>query len=352
MVATGLSQPLYATGAGEGSGRIFVVEQGGRIRIVQDGRLLPQPFLDISSLIVSGGEQGLLGLAFHPDYAQNGRFFVDYTDTNGNTVVAEYHVDPNDPNHADPSSARTVLTQEQPFANHNGGDITFGPDGYLYIALGDGGSGGDPEGNGQDLGTQLGKLLRVDVDHSESGRPYAIPPDNPFVGRSGALPQIWSYGLRNPWRFSFDRANRDIWIGDVGQNAFEEIDHSSNDGKGLDYGWNIMEGDSCFNPPDGCDRRGLTLPVVSYPHEGGSCTVVGGYVYRGEEFPALRGAYLFADFCSGKVWVLDAASANAAMTQVLDTGRAISSFGQDDNGELYVTDLGNGELLQVTGSST
>jgi glucose/arabinose dehydrogenase len=350
LVVGGLQAPLFATGAGDGSGRLFVVEQGGRIRIVQHGRLLPTPFLDITSHVASGGEQGLLGLAFHADYRDDGRFYVDYTNLQGNTVVAQYHVDPNDPNRADPSSARVILRVAQPFANHNGGDIAFGPDGDLYVALGDGGSEGDPDGNGQNLGTLLGKLLRVDVDHPGGGRAYGIPPGNPFVNRSGARPEIWAYGLRNPWRFSFDRVTRDLWIGDVGEGTWEEVDHAPAGRGGQNFGWNVMEGPACFRPPVGCSRAGLTLPVAAYRHTGGNCTVIGGYVYRGREFPALRGGYVYGDYCSGRIWVLDAGAANPRPVLALDTNFLISSFGQDDRGELYLTSLSSGQLFQVTAS--
>jgi len=349
-VVGGLDSPLYATGAGDGSGRLFIVQQTGQIRIVDRGRLLPGPFLDISSLIASGGEQGLLGLAFHPHYRENGRFFVDYTDLRGNTVVAEYRRNPTDPNRADPSSARMILHVGQPFPNHNGGDITFGPDGDLYVSLGDGGSEGDPRGNGQNLGTLLGKLLRIDVDHPSGGRAYGIPRDNPFVGRPGARPEIWAYGLRNPWRVNFDRATGDLWIGDVGQSEHEEIDHAPAGQGGQNYGWNVMEGPACFLPPAGCDRTGLTMPVASYTHGGGNCTVIGGYVYGGEQFPALRGGYVYGDYCSGRVWVLDAAHPHSRPVRVLDTNLLISSFGEDDRGELYLTSLSTGRLFQVTGS--
>jgi glucose/arabinose dehydrogenase len=348
-VARGLEAPLYVTGAGDGSERLFVVEQGGTIRIVEDGKVVPAPFLDISSRITSGGEQGLLGLAFHPNYEDDGRFYVDYTDRLGDTVVAEYRVDPANPNRADPSSERVLLHVTQPFANHNGGDVAFGPDGDLYVAFGDGGSGGDPMGNGQNLDTLLGKLLRIDVDHPSGGRPYGIPADNPFAKRSGARPEIWAFGLRNPWRFSFDRLTHDLWIGDVGQGEHEEIDHVPAGAGGQNFGWNIMEGPACFEPSTGCDRSGLTLPVASYTHAEGNCTVIGGYVYRGSAFRILRGGYLYADFCAGKVWLLDAQHPRQRSVEVLDVPHFVSSFGEDDEGELYLTALDSGDVFQVTG---
>jgi glucose/arabinose dehydrogenase len=345
-VAGGFSAPLAVTHAGDGSGRLFIVEQGGRIRVLRDGRVQGEPFLDIASLVTAGGEQGLLGLAFHPEFESNGRFFVNYTDRSGDTVVAEYRA-PGGSGRAEPVSARVLLRIDQPFPNHNGGALAFGPDGFLYIATGDGGSGGDPFGNGQRLDTLLGKLLRIDVD---GGRPYGIPEDNPFVSRSGARPEIWAYGLRNPWRLSFDRGTGDLWIGDVGQGALEEIDRARAGRRGGDnYGWNEMEGTECFSPPDGCDRRGLVRPVAVYPTRLG-CAVIGGHVYRGSRFPALLGGYFFADFCAGLVFALDpTGSAQREPVIVLRSDHAISSFGEDEEGELYVTDLSGGEVLQVVG---
>ncbi|MGH2729799.1 MAG: PQQ-dependent sugar dehydrogenase, partial [Actinomycetota bacterium] len=266
VVAEGLAEPLAIIDPGDGSDRLFVVEQDGLIKILRGGHVSEQPFLDLSAFTEGVGEQGLLGLAFHPDYSSNGRFFVDYTDLNGDTVVAEYRAS-EDPERADSSSARVLLEIDQPFSNHNGGHIVFGPDGYLYIGMGDGGSGGDPQGNGQSLDTLLGKLLRIDVDSRGAGAPYGIPADNPFVNRSGARPEIWAYGLRNPWRFSFDPAREELWIGDVGQENFEEIDRASDQAPGLNYGWNIMEGSACFSPPSDCDRSELVLPITEYTHE-------------------------------------------------------------------------------------
>jgi glucose/arabinose dehydrogenase len=324
-----------------------VVEQTGRIRVLRDGRTEPEPFLDISSLVTAGGEQGLLGLAFHPEYEANGRFFVNYTDVNGDTVVAEYRAS-SGANHAQAGSARVLLRIDQPFSNHNGGAVVFGPDGFLYIGTGDGGSGGDPMGNGQRLDTLLGKLLRIDVD---GRRPYGIPANNPFRERRGARSEIWASGLRNPWRFSFDPEAGTLWIGDVGQSAREEVDRVPADRGGLNYGWNVMEGDLCFEPPSGCDARGLVQPIAVYPTSEG-CSVIGGYVYRGQAFPALQGGYLYADICNGFVWALDAAGSPAQRpVRLLASDRAISSFGQDEEGELYVTDLQGGQVLLVTGES-
>jgi glucose/arabinose dehydrogenase len=348
-VVDGLVAPLAVISANDGSGRIFVVQQGGQIRIVRDGALVAAPFLDISDRITSGGERGLLGLAFHPDYPTDPRLFVNYTDANGDTRVSSFTVDPSRPDEADPNSEVKILHIAQPYANHNGGALVFGPDGFLYISTGDGGSGGDPHGNGQSLKTLLGKILRIDVNHAEPNLAYAIPPDNPFVGTADALPEIFLFGLRNPWRISFDRATGDLWIGDVGQSAWEEVDVARAGSSRENYGWNTMEGNHCFNPPDGCAQTGLTPPLTEYSHQSG-CTVIGGNVYRGSAQPALAGGYLFGDYCSGTVWAIDPASdAAREPTVVLESGASISSFGEDEAGELYVTDIGGGTLLRVTG---
>jgi len=348
-VVDGLDAPLAVTSAGDGSGRIFVTEQGGQIRIVRDGTLVASPFLDISTRITSGGERGLLGLAFHPDFPTDPRIFVNYTDANGDTQVSSFRVDPTRPDAADPSSEVKILHIAQPYANHNGGAVVFGPDGFLYIATGDGGSGGDPHGNGQSLTTLLGKILRIDIDRTDSAKPYAIPPGNPFVGTAGALPEIYLYGLRNPWRISFDRATGDLWMGDVGQSAWEEVDVARAGTRGQNYGWNIMEGNHCYQPPGGCITTGLTLPVAEYSHDAG-CTVIGGYVYRGSAQPALAGGYLFGDYCSGTIWAIDPSQdVLRPPTVVLKGTASLSSFGEDEAGELYATDIGGGRLLLVTG---
>ena len=344
LVLSGLDQPVFATGAGDGSGRLFIVEQPGLILVVDpDGKLAASPFLDLRSKVTCCGERGLLGLAFSPSYATDGRFYVDYTDTAGNTVVARFTR--HDADHADAGSEKVLLHVAQPYPNHNGGMVAFGPDGDLYVGLGDGGSEGDPQGNGQRLDTLLGKLLRIDV----SGNAYAVPASNPFVGRSGARPEIFEYGLRNPWRYSFDRQTGALYIGDVGQNLYEEVDavRAGTPG-GLDFGWRTMEGDSCYNATT-CTRHGLTLPVYTYSHSFG-CAVVGGYVYRGTTYPALEGAYLFSDDCSGRIWGMDAAAALRGPTSakvLLESGLNVSSFGQDDAGELYLCDL-SGKLYHIT----
>lgn len=341
-VVDGLEAPLGVTHAGDGSGRLFVVEQGGTVRIVQDGRLEPDPWLDLRSKTAPGGEQGLLGLAFHPDYVHNGRLFVDYTDLRGDTVVEEYRA-------TGPAGAvpvRVVLTIDQPYSNHNGGGLAFGPDGFLYIATGDGGGAGDPEENGQALDTLLGKLLRIDVNGGGEESSYGIPSDNPFAGRAGARPEIWAYGLRNPWRFSFDRGK--VWIADVGQEDLEEIDRAPGRRGGINYGWDDMEGAACYEPGTGCRREGRRLPLAEYPHDEG-CAVTGGYVYRGRLFPVMQGAYVFSDYCSGTLWGVAAGGpGEQTPVRLLETDHLVSSFGEDEDGELYLTDITDGRLLQVT----
>jgi glucose/arabinose dehydrogenase len=351
-VVDGLDSPLAIANAGDGSKRLFVAEQGGRIRIVKDGKLQDGSFLDVGGEITTGGERGLLGFAFHPGYPTDPRVFVDYTDAHGDTQVSSFTVDPSDPDRLDPSSEVKILFVKQPYANHNGGALAFGPDGMLYISLGDGGSGGDPQGNGQSLQALLGKILRIDVDRTANGRPYAIPPDNPFAGGgSGARQEIWLVGLRNPWRMSFDRATGDLWIGDVGQNAWEEIDVvRAGAAGGINFGWNAMEGRHCFQPSTGCENAAYTLPVTEYGHDQG-CTVIGGYVDRGTSQPALAGGYLFADYCSGRVWAIDPTKDSVETpTVVAETSHSFSAFGEDEAGELYATDIGGGQLLKVTGS--
>jgi glucose/arabinose dehydrogenase len=339
LVADGLDQPVQVVDPGDGSGRLFVVEQPGRIRIVRDGQVVPESLLDITDLVGCCGERGLLSVAFHPDYANNGYVFIDYTDRNGDTVVARYQVSTTDPNRVDVASAETILVVDQPAANHNGGLLLFGPtDGYLYIGLGDGGGGNGQ--NGQDLSTLLGKILRIDVDKTSDDLRYAIPPDNPFVDEPGARPEIWALGLRNPWRFSFDRDTADLWIGDVGSATYEEVDYQpvASPG-GENYGWDLMEGTAC-RVDEGCD--GFVVPVSGFDHDEG-CVVTGGYAYRGSALPDLRGVYLFADYCSGRVWglVRDASNAWIRLGPV-ETGLRISSFGEDASGELYVVDIQGG----------
>jgi len=343
-VGSGLTNPVDLQFPNDGTGRLFVVQQPGSIRIGNNGTLLATPFLDITSKVNFSGEMGLLGLAFHPQFTQNHKFYVHYDHMVGSqiqSVIAEYQISAADPNQADPASERVLLTVNQPFGNHKGGQIAFGPDGFLYIGLGDGGSEGDPQGNGQNLQTLLAKMLRIDVDHTSSGLQYAIPADNPFAN-GGGLPEIWAYGLRNPWRFSFERGTGRLFVGDVGQNKYEEIDILQ---RGGNFGWNVMEGMHCFNPPTGCDMTGLVLPIAEYDHTEGDA-VMGGYVYKGTAIPNLPGAYIFSDFGSGTIWELTESSGTWTRTKLLSSNRNVSSFGQDVAGEIYVVDY-SGNILKL-----
>ena len=334
-VADGLALPVFAIAPADDP-RLFIVEQGGRIRILANGAVLPEPFLDISNLVSSGNEQGLLGLAFHPLYAENGRFFVNYTGTSGDTRIVGYTVSA-DPNRADPDSATTVLTVDQPYANHNGGWLGFGPDGLLHIGMGDGGAGGDPGNNAQNPDSLLGKLLRIDID---AGVPYAIPADNPFAEGGGA-PEIYMLGLRNPWRIAFD--GELIYIADVGQNAYEEINVLPRTEVGANLGWRIAEGPACFNPETGCDVGNLVPPVHSYAHADGGCSITGGYVYRGRDIHELTGQYFFADFCAGFVRTMAYPSGDVIdWTEQLGNLGNVTSFGTDSAGELYLMTIDGG----------
>jgi glucose/arabinose dehydrogenase len=352
-VLDGLDNPVDLAWRPTEQASTFVVEQTGRIRIVRDGKLVEQPFLDISDLVTAGGERGLLGLAFLPS-AEEGRFFVYYSDRQDRQVVASYDTMGDDADLADPSTARIWLTMPDQFANHNGGSLVFGPDGFLYIGTGDGGGGGDPLDSGRHLDTLLAKVLRIDVSVDQGAGadpPYRVPPDNPFIETPGARPEIWLTGLRNPWRMRFDRATGDLWIADVGQGAWEEIDVVRGGTKGLDFGWNLMEGAHCFRAADeACDRAGLTLPVAEYDHDLG-CSVTGGTVYRGSAFPALKGWYVLSDYCSGTFWAVDAASASSDATrepiEVAKTDYSISAIAEDPTGELFATDLATGSLLRI-----
>ena len=348
-VADGLDKPVGLETAPGDPERLYVVEQDGLLRVIQNGKARAAPFLNISKKISrSHQEQGLLGLAFHPQFRSNRRFYVNYTDLNGDTVVSQWL---GSPEAADPKSEKVILFQKQPFANHNGGQTSFGPDGYLYIAFGDGGDAGDPQNNGQNLGTLLGKILRIDVD---SGTPYGIPKDNPFIKTRGARPEIWAWGLRNPWRFSFDTLTGRLYIADVGQDKREEIDvEELKQGGGKNYGWNLYEGDLPFNirgqkvPP-------TVPPVLNYGHQEGKCSVTGGYVYRGRDIPALDGRYFYGDFCSGDIWSFyykngQAAQARNWTEEISPPGTrlSISSFGRDLQGEIYVLDYTGGAIYKL-----
>jgi glucose/arabinose dehydrogenase len=347
LLAEGFAQPTQVTHAGDGSGRLFVVEQAGRIWVLRAGERAAEPFLDLTELVgSSANEQGLLSVAFHPRFSENGLFYVNYTDRAGDTVVARYRTDAADGERADPTSAAEVLRIEQPAGNHNGGLLKFGPDGYLYIGTGDGGGAGDPDNHAQRLNTLLGKLLRIDID---GGTPYAVPADNPFVGQAEARPEIWAYGLRNPWRFAFDRASGDLYIADVGQSAQEEVHfQAAASAGGENYGWRIMEGSACYAPRD-CDPSGLELPVAVYPHgsDEGGCSITGGYVYRGAQFPALAGVYVYTDYCSGNLWALRVEEGAWRSRIAGRTEIRASSFGEDEAGELYVADRDDGGIYRL-----
>jgi glucose/arabinose dehydrogenase len=342
VVGSGFNAPLDLEQPGDNSGRFFVVEQGGLIRILQNGSILPRPFLDLRAKIISniaGTEMGLLGMTFHPAYSQNGKFYVNYVRLKGGqiqSVISEFQTSPPGANTVNPASERILLVVDQVgnFSNHKAGQLAFGLDGFLYFGLGDGGSGGDPFGNGQNTRTLLGKMMRIDVNATSPGLPYGIPPDNPFVS-GGGLPEIYSVGFRNPWRFSFDPPSGRLFLADVGQDRFEEVDLVQ---KGGNYGWSIMEATHCFKPSSGCNMAGLQLPIVEIPHPEGAA-VIGGFVYHGTAIPGLQGEYVFGDL-DGKIWRLhESPPGMFTRTLLKDSGLAITSFGRDPNGELYVLDL-------------
>ena len=346
VYASNLSSPVSITNAGDS--RLFVTEQGGRIQIIiPDGEINALPFLDISSKVVFNGERGLLGLAFSPDYASNGYFYVNYVGTGDITTISRFKVSSDNPDIADPQSEVKLLTVKQPFTNHNGGDLVFGPDGYLYIGLGDGGDGGDPGNRAQNPKEYLGKMLRIDVNQ---GNPYVIPPSNPFYNKSDTLGEIWALGLRNPWRFSFDRLTGDLWIADVGQNAIEEVNFQPvTSAGGENYGWRCYEGNDVYND-SGCPASTtLTFPVYTYPH-GSECSITGGYVYRGDLTSAYYGHYFFADYCSDKIWTLHK-SGDSWVKQDFGVyaGNGFSSFGEDSKGMLYIAGLSSGTIYKVLG---
>jgi glucose/arabinose dehydrogenase len=341
------TKPLFITHSNDETDRIFVVQQDGLIRVFANDSAISSysTFLDVSDKISSSsGEQGLLGLAFHPDFRENGYFFVDYTAPNPRrTVVARYSVMTGNSNKADSLSELKLLEIDQPFSNHNGGMLMFGKDGYLYIGMGDGGSGGDPYGNAQNLGVLLGKILRINVDSAAATTNYAIPPDNPFKGNTqGYREEIYAWGMRNPWRFSQDPVTGQTWVGDVGQDDWEEVDVLQ---KGLNYGWRTMEGTHCYNPRTGCDETGLTLPIKDYPHASGDCSITGGYVYRGKNRPDLVGAYIYGDYCTGRIWMLRYQDGQVTTDSLLiQAPFEISSFGVDQENELYVCNYSGGTI--------
>ncbi|HET9365917.1 MAG TPA: PQQ-dependent sugar dehydrogenase [Candidatus Angelobacter sp.] len=346
VIVSGLNSPLDIERPDDNSGRLFVVEQSGTIKIIQNGSVLPTPFLDISSKVIAQDEMGLLGVTFHPSFATNGKFYVNYVRNNAGqfqSVISEFKVAAANPNQADPASERILLTVDQVsnFTNHKSGQLAFGPDGFLYFGLGDGGSEGDPLGHGQNTQILLGKMMRIDVNSTSPGKQYAIPPDNPFVA-GGGLPEIYAFGFRNPWRFSFDPNGR-LFIADVGQDNFEEVDIVQ---KGGNYGWNIIEGDHCFNPPSNCNMTGLSLPIVEIPHPEAEA-VIGGFVYHGTSLTGMQGAYIFGDL-NGKIWKLTEGPPNTfTRSQLATENFNISSFGQDAAGELYVTDISGGRVLKL-----
>jgi glucose/arabinose dehydrogenase len=352
-VASSLSSPVGIVNAGDGSGRLFFVEQTGRIRVWDGTSVLAPAFLDVHTLVSTGSERGLLGLAFHPAYRNNGRFFIFYTALDGDLTIVEYHATP-DANVADPGQVQLIRSINHPSSNHNGGMLAFGPDGYLYASTGDGGgSAGDPEGDAQSLGTLLGKILRFDVD----APPPFIPPSNPFVdGNPATRDEIWAFGLRNPWRFTFDRLNGDLYIGDVGENCFEEIDRQpAASSGGTNYGWNVVEGNTCFDgdscsPSGGCGQSNYQAPIVVTGHDP-ECAITGGYRYRGSGSPELAGMYIFGDYCSGVIRAATQATGGTwSKSTLLDTDLGISTFGEDDQGELYVADVFGGKVYRITGS--
>jgi glucose/arabinose dehydrogenase len=344
LFASGFDNPVDIQNAGDD--RLFIVEQDGRIKILNsDGTTNANNFLDITSIVSSGGERGLLGLAFHPDYANNGYFYVNYTDNSGDTQISRFSVNAGDPDLADPGSELQLLNEYQPFTNHNGGCVQFGPDGYLYIGMGDGGSSGDPGDRSQDLMFLLGKMLRIDIDNPGGGNNYGIPADNPYVGNPDALDEIWASGVRNPWKFSFDSQTNDIWIADVGQNSYEEINHEMSTSAGLNYGWRCYEANAPYNTTGCPDPNEMTFPVAEYSHSGGNCSITGGYVYRGTVYSDIQGLYLFADLCTGMIGTVDQDG------NMIDHGNfsgTWTSFGEDVDGELYIAHHG-GSIYKIEG---
>lgn len=346
LVVAGIGQPTGIVSTSDATdSRLFVLEQGGFIRIINAARkLVEKPFLDISAKVAPGGEMGLLGLVFHPQYKENGYFYVNYVDKNQNTIIARYTVSA-DANTADPASEKILFTLKQPYANHNGGDLVFGPDGYLYIALGDGGSGGDPENRAQNKSEYFGKILRIDVN---KGDPYSIPSTNPFVDEAGTKPEIWALGLRNPWRISFDKKTGDLYIADVGQGELEEVNVQKSTSKGGEnYGWRCYEGKQAYKL-DGCKSNSeYVMPVLEYDHKQDRCSITGGYVYRGEKYPALVGKYFYGDYCNGQLFYANNKNNTWTNTLVATTPYLISTFGQGSDGELYFADFKTGSIYHL-----
>lgn len=334
--------PVFLADPHDGTNRLFVVEKRGVIKPILDGVPSGHPFLDIRELVHdTGAEQGLLSIAFHPEYRSNATFFVAYTDQDDNVVVARYHARADKPNKADPASARILLSIEKPYQDHNSGQLMFGPDGYLHIGIGDGGGLAEADGNAQRVDNLLGKILRIDVDAGTDAMPYIIPPDNPFVASESTRGEIWAYGLRNPWRFSFDRQTGVLYIGDVGAGGPEEINRTDLSSPGLNFGWNVLEGDRCMRPEQAtaCETHSFTGPIHTYEHAEGGCAAIGGYVYRGQSLPELQGAYLFGDACTGTIWSMRLVEDEWRVPEFLDTEMVISSFAEDAQGELYVISL-------------
>lgn len=346
QVGDRFQSPVYVTSPA-GDSRLFVVEQAGRIRVVKNGVASPTPFLDITSRVKSGGEQGLFSVAFHPNYRTNGYLYVDFTDKHGDTHIERFKVSAN-ADIADSASSLLILKIGQPYANHNGGLVMFGPDGMLYIGMGDGGSGGDPKGNGQNRNALLGKILRINVSRTE---PYSIPVGNPYANGADGKPEVWATGIRNPWRFAFDRSAGLLYIADVGQGELEEVDVVQASRAGVNYGWNVMEGEACYRPSSGCNKSGLEMPALTYKHIANACSITGGFVYRGRRVPSIAGHYFYADYCAG--WVRSFKYLNGVATDkrewtIPDIGHIVS-FGEDSSGELYVV-AENGRIFRIVGA--
>ncbi len=370
LIADGYKKPVFITSYPNNAKVLYIVEQAGLIKIIKDGKKLSRPFFDINKRVVNpnrpGDERGLLGFAFHPNHTNNGKFYINYMDNDGNTIISEFST--NSELRANHKSERIILKLKQPYGNHNGGDIQFGPDGYLYISIGDGGKAGDPLNAGQDLSSLFGKIIRIDIEQ----KPYGIPKSNPFFGQKDKREEIWAWGLRNVWRFSFDKQTGDKYLADVGQNKWEEVNFEPASSKGgLNYGWRIMEANHCYDPKENCPTDGLIKPIIEYPNDANhpafafriieelsfsetdveGCSVTGGYVYRGQKIKSMQGQYIFGDYCSGNIWTLKVVNGKALnfknRTEEINIGGGefttyISSFGQDSDGEIYIIDYNGG----------